>query len=127
MRTSLTICTDYDGTLVTNDFPAVGRDIGGFAVIKALQEAGHKVILFTVRSDQKLQEALDFASKYGVTFDHVNENPEQKEFSTSPKVFCDLYIDDMALGAPLKTTPGVEKPYIDWSKVIAMLKSMDVL
>lgn len=42
---------DFDGTVVTHDFPKIGKDIGAVPVLKKLVENGHKLILFTMRSD----------------------------------------------------------------------------
>jgi hypothetical protein len=40
----MVICIDFDGTCVSHEFPAVGKDIGSIPVLKALVENGHKVI-----------------------------------------------------------------------------------
>ena len=45
------IVIDFDGTVVTHEFPKVGRDIGADKVLKELVAAGHNLILFTMRSD----------------------------------------------------------------------------
>ena len=45
------ILIDFDGTVVTHDFPAVGKDIGSVPVLKRLVDNGHRLILFTMRSD----------------------------------------------------------------------------
>lgn len=42
---------DFDGTCVTHEFPDVGKDIGATPVLKELTDKGHKLILFTMRSD----------------------------------------------------------------------------
>jgi len=49
----ITIGIDFDGTCVTHEFPLVGKDIGAESVLKELVEKGHKLILFTMRSDKK--------------------------------------------------------------------------
>lgn len=45
------IILDFDGTVVTNEFPWIGEDIGAVPVLKELVECGHNLILFTMRSD----------------------------------------------------------------------------
>ena len=45
------IVIDFDGTVVTHDFPKVGNDIGAVPVLKELIANGHRLILFTMRSD----------------------------------------------------------------------------
>lgn len=42
---------DFDGTVVTHDFPKIGKDIGAVPILKRLVDNGHKLILFTMRSD----------------------------------------------------------------------------
>ena len=44
------IAIDFDGTCVTHDYPEVGKDIGAVPVLKRLIDAGHKLILHTMRS-----------------------------------------------------------------------------
>ena len=45
------ICVDFDGTCVTHDFPEIGKDIGAIPILLRLVDAGHKLILYTMRSD----------------------------------------------------------------------------
>ncbi len=47
----------------------------------------------------------------------VDENPAQREWTDSPKVFADLYIDDSALGCPIKFEDGIKRPFVNWVKV----------
>lgn len=46
------IAVDFDGTCVTHEFPYVGKEIGAAEVLKELTDKGHKIILFTMRSQQ---------------------------------------------------------------------------
>ena len=41
---------DFDGTVVTHDYSNIGKDIGAVSVLKELVTAGHRLILFTMRS-----------------------------------------------------------------------------
>ena len=45
------IAIDFDGTVVTHEFPRISKDIGSISVLKELIKAGHKLILWTMRSD----------------------------------------------------------------------------
>ena len=45
------IAIDFDGTCVTHEFPAVGRDIGAVPVLKAMVDRGDQLILFTMRNN----------------------------------------------------------------------------
>ena len=48
----LDIVVDFDGTCVSHEFPKVGYDIGAAPVLKELVSNGHRLILFTMRSDR---------------------------------------------------------------------------
>ena len=142
------ICIDFDGTCVTHEFPKVGKDIGAVPVLKKLVEAGHKLILFTMRSDIEevfsedetihkvagnyLTDAVNWFKENGIELYGINENPKQKTWTLSPKAYGQLYIDDAALGCPLKLAYSDNQEtmfiqYVDWVKVEEMLKSIGVL
>lgn len=118
----MVIAVDFDGTVVTHEYPKVGDDIGAVAVLKLLTYAGHKLILYTMRSGKELEEAKKWFEDRHIRLYGVNENPAQKSWTTSPKVYANLYIDDTALGIPLKTDPNHERPYVDWEKAYIMLR-----
>jgi hypothetical protein len=114
----LYICIDFDGTCVTHEYPNIGRSIGAESVIKRLIEEGHKIILFTMRSGRELEEAVSWFEKNIGKLYAVNKNPTQKRWTSSPKVYGNLYIDDAALGCPLTHNKSIcEKPYVDWVEV----------
>lgn len=126
------IGVDFDGTCVTHEFPNVGRSIGAEKVLKDLINKGHKIILFTMRSDYRekdidvLTPAVEWFNKNGIELYGINENPHQHTWTKSPKPFCHLYIDDAALGAPLIYN-NVDKPFIDWNKVRELLVEKSLL
>jgi hypothetical protein len=129
------ICIDFDGTIAKHEFPEIGDPVpGAFEWMKKFQEAGADLILWTMRCDgqvlgnkgQKLgkprdvlTEAVEFCKKHGIEFYGVNENPDQKEWTTSPKVYAQQYIDDNATGCPLawdwNNLEG--RPYVNWDAV----------
>jgi hypothetical protein len=53
------IVVDFDGTVVTHDYPRVGKDIGAVPVLKELIKNKHQLILFTMRSGKKLDDAVN--------------------------------------------------------------------
>jgi predicted HAD superfamily phosphohydrolase YqeG len=128
---SRTIVLDFDGTVVAYEYPNVGRDIGAVPVLKALVNSGHKLVLFTMRSGNKLQDAVDWFKSHDIELYGVQTNPTQKNWTSSPKAYGHLIIDDAALGCPLKTDVdenGVEsRAYVDWTKVQSMLLDMEYL
>lgn len=112
------IAVDFDGTCVSHEYPKVGKDIGAVTVLKALVEIGHKIILNTMRSGDELADAIQWFIDNDIPLFGVNENPTQKEWTSSPKVYAHIYIDDCAFGCPLKTDPAIgEKPFVDWIAV----------
>lgn len=138
------IAVDFDGTCVTHEFPYVGKEIGAAEVLKELTDKGHKIILFTMRShpneinqnrtidgniisNDALQDAIDWFKKHDIPLFGVNENPTQKDWSSSPKPYAHIYIDYAALGVPLKKDSLSEKPYVDWDIVKYYLHAKNIL
>lgn len=129
------IAVDFDGTCVKNEFPSVGKDIGAVPVLKKLIEHGHKLILLTMRSHKivkensvpidTLQNAINWFKRNRIPLYGINENPNQKRWTDSPKVYANLYIDDTNLGTPLTNNNNpFERPYVDWTKVDILLKNL---
>lgn len=122
------IAIDFDGTCVTHDYPRIGKDIGAVTVLKRLVEAGHKLILNTMRSGKELQDAIDWFKENGIELYGANENPTQKSWTQSPKVYARLYIDDAALGCPLKMDLNLSNhPFVDWKVVSFLLEDNAIL
>lgn len=135
-KESLIFGIDFDGTCVTHEFPNVGKDIGAEPVLKAIVEAGHRLVLWTMRSDVEMPESTDptifakpgqyltdavnwFAAR-GIPLWGINNNPEQSSWTHSPKAYCHIYIDDAAIGCPLLFVKG-SRPCVDWVEVANML------
>ena len=116
----MVIAVDFDGTCVTHEYPNVGKNIGAEIVLKALTDEGHDLILYTMRDhpadsgvQDPLQEAIDWFSQNDIPLFGVNENPTQKNWTTSPKPYANLYIDDAALGMLTIMLSG-GRPFVDW-------------
>lgn len=118
---NICIAVDFDGTCVTHEYPHTGLDVGAVPVLRELVESGCKLILCTMRSGELLERACDWFKKNGLPLYGVNSNPTQKEWTSSPKVYADIYIDDSALGCPIKFRDGVVRPFVDWVKVRELL------
>ena len=118
------IAVDFDGTCVTHEYPRVGKDIGAVPVLKKLIDSGHHLILNTMRSGKELVDAVQWFADNDIPLYGANENPTQKEWTLSPKVYAHLYIDDAALGCPLKFDRAVSsRPFVDWEVVDTYLGS----
>lgn len=120
------IAIDFDGTCVTHEYPGIGQDIGAVPVLKELVKAGHDLILYTVRDGQRLEEAREWFRKNKIPLMDVNQN-RAAGWNTSAKVYADLYIDDSALGCPIKFMDGVRHHFIDWVKTRELLVREGIL
>jgi len=136
------LAVDFDGTCVTHMFPQVGSDIGAQKVLKRLIDGGHQLILYTMRSDvdnpvsedpaiipiagQYLSDAVKWFEKNGIPLYGIQSNPTQSTWTTSPKCYAEIYIDDAALGCPL-IYPQHGRPYVDWNTVAYILEERKIL
>ena len=132
------VAFDFDGTVVSHKFPVIGEELpGAIQTLKFLQENGHKLFLWTMRGhpdlsrfphthkdtgeyipQDTLQEALDWLAERGLTGFEVNKSPTQ--FSTSLKQYATYYIDDAAVGCPIRKYPGLVTG-VNWIKVAEYL------
>lgn len=97
----LTIAVDFDGTIVTHQYPAIGKEIP-FAIdtLKALQKEGHRIILWTFRVGEELDAAVGFCRSRGLEFYAINKNYPEEKFheNIGRKILADIYIDDRNFG-----------------------------
>ena len=127
-RESRIIAIDFDGTCVEHEYPNIGLDVdGAVETLRRLNNEGHRLILNTMRSGEKLEAAVRWFKERKIKLWSVNCNPEQSEWTSSPKVYADIYIDDAALGCPVRFIDGVRHHVVDWSKVSAELEYHDIL
>ena len=110
------IVIDCDGTVMTHDYPRIGKDIGAVPVLKELVNNGHQLILFTMRSGKTLDDAVNWFKENNITLFGIQTNPTQHEWTNSPKAYGNLIIDDASAFAPLKFDPEYSnRPFIDWN------------
>lgn len=99
----MVIAVDFDGTIVEHRYPSIGKELP-FAIetLRKLSEEGHRLILWTVREGQYLDDAVEFCRNRGLEFYAVNcdypEEDEKKNSSFTRKIKADLWIDDRNLG-----------------------------
>jgi hypothetical protein len=115
------IAVDFDGTCVTHEYPKVGRHIGAPRVLHRIVKEGGRLILWTMRSGIHLQDAVKWFEERGIPLFGIQRNPMQDAWTDSPKCYAQIYIDDAALGCPLKTGLNSKRPYVDWNAVEAIL------
>ena len=111
----MTIAVDFDGTIVEHKYPEIGKE-KPFAIqtLRTLQQEGNRIILFTSREGELLDDAVAYCHKKGLDFFAVNSNqPADALFSRqTSKVIADVYIDDKNLG-------GLP----DWPDIYRMINS----
>ena len=107
---SKVIAVDFDGTIVEHKYPAIGKEmLFAFATLKALQQKGHKLVLWTFRSGETLEDAVQYCRKNGIEFYAVNKNYPEEVFDEkmiSRKINADIFIDDRNVGG-----------FIGWSEI----------
>lgn len=97
------LAVDFDGTLVEDRFPGIGR-IKQNTWEKLLEwrntHMGGKVILWTCRTGDMLREAVDFCADNGLHFDAINDNIDEVKVrygDNARKVYANEYWDDRAV------------------------------
>lgn len=110
---------DFDGTLCESEWPGIGAP--NTKLIEHLikrRNQGAKLILWTCRNGERLQQAVEWCRSHGLEFDAVNENlPEmiEKYGGESRKIFAHCYIDDMAVDKEKYGLPFRAKKRVDES------------
>jgi hypothetical protein len=111
------ICVDFDGTCVPHNYENTGFEIGSIPVLKRLVATGNHLVLFSMRSGRRLDEAVDWFIQNGILLYGVQYHPEQARHTASNKCYAAIYIDDRNLGCPLKMDESVSsRPFIDWER-----------
>lgn len=99
---SLIIAVDFDGTVVEDNYPSIGKPmLFAFETLKQLEKDGHRLVLWTYRNGRKLEQAVEFCKEHGIEFyavnaSYPNEDPYDKEVPR--KIHADLFIDDRNVG-----------------------------
>jgi hypothetical protein len=124
-------------------FPEIGADVPYAVDVLTELSQKHNLILFTMRSDRNtlgdtggdgildvtglfLTKAVQWFVERGIPLAGIQTNPTQRFWTTSPKAYGNIYIDDAALGCPLIYPEG-ERPYVDWQKVRRLLVEQGAL
>ncbi|MBQ0061604.1 MAG: hypothetical protein KBT15_07530 [Bacteroidales bacterium] len=99
----MVIAIDFDGTIVEHKYPEIGRERPfAFETLKKLQADHHKLILWSVREGELLDDAVNFCKEHGVEFYAINRDyPEEEKGANrhfSRKLKADMFIDDRNLG-----------------------------
>lgn len=93
------IAVDFDGTLVTDEYPKIGKPMWKLINWCKKQKAlGNTLILWTCRSGRELDDAISYCDAIDLHFDYVNcnavENIVKYGGRDSRKIYADIYLDD---------------------------------
>lgn len=99
------VAVDFDGVLCRDEFPQIGEpNYEVVSLVREIIDAGHEVVLWTSRADDRLVEAVRWCEDRGLRFCAVNDNaPSNKaEYghlypSGTRKVYADVYLDDKSV------------------------------
>lgn len=99
----MVIAVDFDGTIVEHKYPEIGEE-KPFAVqtLRMLIAERHKLILWSVREGELLDEAVDWCRQRGIEFYAINRDYPEETLTNndhfSRKLKADIFIDDRNLG-----------------------------
>ncbi len=95
------IAVDFDGTIVEHRFPEIGKELP-FATqtLRQLINDGHRLVLWTNRQGQELDDAIAWCRERGVEFYAINKcYPEENiNYDEPRKIKVDIFIDDRNIG-----------------------------
>lgn len=112
-RKHKTIAIDFDGTIVEDRYPGIGKPLlFAFETLKMLQKDGHRLILWTYRHGEELEDAVEFCRKNGIEFYAVNSSfpEEQLNENTRRKLHADIFVDDRNVGG-----------FLGWGQIYQLL------
>lgn len=113
------ISVDFDGTIVTQNYPNVGELLPhAKEVLREWHDKGYKIIINTCRIKSQLEDARAFLIEHNIPFDAINENlPERIRYfnGDTRKISADVYIDDR----------GLFTKKIDWLEIKRLMEEKE--
>lgn len=104
------IAVDFDGTIVEDKFPKIGKVKKGFKKWYKLAKKNNCIlILWTCRETNLLREVKKYLESIGCPFDYYNENNKEFGAIKCRKILATVYIDDRA-------------GFINWDKELKTIK-----
>lgn len=96
------VAVDFDGILCRDEFPEIGApNYRMISLVREIIDAGHEVVLWTSRADDRLVEAVRWCEDRGLHFCAVNDNAPSNRAQCghlypngTRKVYADVYMDD---------------------------------
>ena len=98
------IAIDFDGTIVEDQFPDIGKMIPGAREnINKLYADGYTIIIWSCRTGIKKSRAIEWLVMNGIKFHYFNKSCQTNVAAhggkDTRKVYANLYIDDRMLYA----------------------------
>jgi adenylylsulfate kinase len=95
-----TICVDFDGVIAQyggfEGQDKFGEPVDGVQnALKVLKEHGYTIIVFTTRKNRAALRK--YLKDNDITYDAINQNPDQPEGTNEGKPIADVYLDDRAV------------------------------
>lgn len=118
MKRKLTLAIDFDGTIVQDAYPNIGKLLP-FAkeTIRLLYyDYNCDIVIWTCRSGKEELDCEKFLIENNIPFTTINKNTpaviQRWNSDDSRKVYADVYIDDRSQFAD---------KYIDWSDILSFI------
>ena len=97
----LTVSVDFDGTIVEDGFPGIGKiKKGAKEYINKMYDDGYNILINTCRTGGYEGDAENFLRRSGINYHYINNNlPSSIEYFKQDcrKLSADVYIDDRCL------------------------------
>ena len=108
------IAIHFDGTIVDDQFPEIGKMIPGAKEnINKLYYEGYTIIIWSCRTGIKKARAIEWLVLNGIKFHRFNQscptNIALHGGKDTRKVFANLYIDDRGLTFPMPCWDDIYK------------------
>lgn len=118
------IALDFDGTCVDEAYPNIGEEVPNcISSLKKLEKLGYKFVLVTLRSGDKLTEAVEWLKQRGISISSKYLNPYQFMVTTSTKCFAKYIIDDTCVNIPTIHPVGFKNKCVDWETVVEIIEN----
>jgi len=98
-RKSLIIAVDFDGTVIKQEYPEMGKPIKGVKeALWRVKHKGHKIVYWTARNGFKLKEVKNWLIGNHYPIDGINRNLPGSPYRSWPKICMDVIWDDRNVG-----------------------------
>ena len=97
------IAVDFDGTISRGKYPAIdGEQPYAGESLRKLHSQGHKIIIWTCRTGDRLLEAINWLLEHQIPFSRINDhdpdNLAKYGGEGGKKIYAHVYIDDKNIG-----------------------------